>query len=159
MPLTAALVALAAGGGAGASSTNERFTLSSTTVEGVDQAVRAVAVGAVHATGTFTGEDTNSSRDLITLHFPKGTITLAGHELKTSMVPDLRACRAHGTGRGTFTITGGTGAYTGIAGGGTYLRHTTIVGARDRNGTCLGQKAQPTLIRYRATAVGTFNLG
>lgn len=158
LPLAAALVVLAASGGAGASSANEHFTLSSTTVKGVDQAVRVVAIGAVHATGTFTGKDTNSSRDLITLHFPKGTITLAGHELKTSMIPNLHACRANGTGRGTFTLTGGTGAYTGITGSGTYLRHTTIIGARDKNGTCLGQKAQPKLIRYKATAVGNFNI-
>jgi hypothetical protein len=160
VPLTAVLGILAAGGGAGAATGNEHFTLSSTTVEGVDHAVRVVAVGAVHATGTFSAKENNgSSRDLITLHFAKGTITLAGHELKTSMVPNLRACTAKGTGRGTFTITGGTGAYTGITGRGTYLRHTSIVGARDKNGTCLGQKAQPKLVRYKATAVGTFNIG
>jgi hypothetical protein len=158
LPLVAALAVLAVSGGAGASSANEHLTLSSTTVKGVDQAVRAVAVGAVHATGTFTGKDTNSPRDLITLHFPKGTITLSGHELKTRIVPNLRACRATNTGRGTFTITAGTGAYTGITGSGTYLRHTTIIGARDTHGTCLGQKAQPKLVRYRATAVGNFTI-
>jgi len=159
LPLAAALAVLAAGGSAGAASANEHLTLSSTTVKGVDHNRRVVAVGAVRATGTFTGKDTNSSRDLITLHFAKGTITLAGHERKTRIVPDLRACRATNTGRGTFTITGGTGAYAGITGNGTYLRHTLMIGARDGKGTCLGQKAPPKLVRYKATVTGTFNLG
>ena len=33
--------------------------------------------------------------------------------------PDLRTCTANGTGSGTYTITGGTGAYAGATGSGT----------------------------------------
>jgi hypothetical protein len=152
----AALTAATAGGATG---TNQHITLSSVTVHGADKAMHAVATGRIHAAGSFTGSDTQEpGRDLITLRFRNGTVTLSGNEQSTKMTPDLRSCTAKGIGRGTFAITGGTGAYDGISGSGTYTRHTSIVGARSAAGACLGEKAQPKLIRYRATHVGTIAL-
>ena len=133
--LVAACAALAAAAAGSATTANEHITLSSTTIKGVNSAVRAVATGRIHATGSFTGSDTqNSGRDRITLRFRNGTITLNGNEQSTKMTPNLRSCTAKGVGRGTYTITSGTGA-------------------------CLAQKATPKLIRYRATLLGTIALG
>jgi hypothetical protein len=112
-----AVVVPAAAGAAGGAKANERMTLTSTTIDGVDHALRVVARGAVHGTGSFTGGgDPTSADDLITLRFAKGTITINGHEQSTKMTPNLRACTAKGVGRGTFTVTGGTGAYAGARG-------------------------------------------
>jgi len=157
--LAAACGALAAAAAGTATTANEHITLSSTTTKGIDSAVRAVATGRIHATGSFTGTDTqNSGRDLITLRFRAGTITLNGNEQSTKMTPNLRSCTAKGVGRGTYTITGGTGAYRHISGSGTYTRHTSIIGARSSTGACLAQTATPKLIRYRATLLGTIAL-
>ena len=95
--LAAACAALAAAAAGSATTANEHITLSSTTIKGVDSAVRAVATGRIHATGSFTGTDTqNSGRDRITLRFRNGTITLNGNEHATKMTPNLRNCTAKG---------------------------------------------------------------
>lgn len=155
----AALAAMAGGAGA-ASKPNEHITLTVTTVKGVDHARRAVARGAIRATGTFKGEEgPTPADDVITLRFRSGTITIKGHEQSTKMIPNLRACTATGVGRGTFTVTAGTGAYTGATGSGSYARHTFIVGARSSSGACLAEKAQPKLVRYKADVVGAITLG
>ena len=159
--LVALAGALAMTAAAGAASTpNEHITLTVTTVKGVDHARRAVARGAIRATGTFKGEEgPTSADDLITFRFQGGTITIKGHEQTTKMIPNLRACTATGIGRGSFTVAAGTGAYAGATGSGSYVRHTFIVGARSGNGACLAQKAQPRLVRYRADVVGAITLG
>lgn len=158
--LVAACAALAAAAAGSATPANEHITLSSTTIKGVDSAMRAVATGRIHATGSFSGRDTRKSgRDLITLRFRNGTITLNGNEQSTKMTPNLRSCTAQGVGRGTYTITGGTGAYRHISGSGTYTRHTSIIGARSSTGACLARGATPKLITYRATLIGTIALG
>jgi hypothetical protein len=155
-----ALAAVAAATAAAAPTSNEHMTLSSTTIKGVDHGMRVVARGAIGATGTFAGVDgPNAADDLITFRFPKGTLTISGHEQSTKMTPNLRTCIATGVGRGTFTVTAGTGAYAGATGSGTYVRHTSIVGARGGDGACLGRSAPPKLIRYRADVVGDVELG
>ena len=59
--LAAACAALAATAAGSATTTNEHITLSSTTTKGIDSAVRAVATGRIHATGSFTGTDTKTA--------------------------------------------------------------------------------------------------
>lgn len=161
LPLLAvAAAALATAATVAAAPATEHITLSSTTVNGVDKNMRVVASGPIRGVGTFTGSDLQDpSRDLITFHFRRGTITISGKERSTTMTPNLRSCTASGVGRGTFTVTGGTGVYAGAGGQGTYLRHTSMIGARSASGACLGQRAQPKLIRYRATLVGNITLG
>ena len=52
--------------------------------------------------------------------------------------------------RGTYTISGGTGAYARIAGAGTYTETRVLVGARSSSGSCIGG---PTSTPASVTAV------
>lgn len=138
---------------------NERVVLTSTTSHGTEHGQRATASGVVRASGTFRGHDTrNARRDLLTLRFPKGTITISAKEQSTKLTPNFSACTLSNIGHGTFTVTRGTGAYSGIVGRGRYTRHTVIVGARSSTGVCLGRTAPPKAIHYKAVLTGNFAL-
>jgi hypothetical protein len=54
-----------------------------------------------------------------------------------------RAFTARLVGAGTFTITGGSGAFAGVRGDGTCDRRGGMIGAHNANGTCLGRKTEP----------------
>ena len=70
-----------------------------------------------------------------TFVFPNGTITLARTD-NPGGTGDFNpvACVGHFTNSGTYVLTGGTGAYAGISGGGTYSTWGTVVAARTPSG-------------------------
>jgi hypothetical protein len=72
--------------------------------------------------------------------------------------PDVARCRAIAHGRGTFRITGGTRAYRGARGRGSYRRRSVITGARGPGGACLGQSAPAAATATRVRMTGAVTL-
>jgi len=80
---------------------------------------RAVATGLVNAVGTDTAVAEPPGADTITL--PKGTITFVGVAPSGGITYDPTTCVARiNITAGTYTVVGGTGAYQGASGSGTY---------------------------------------
>jgi hypothetical protein len=121
----------------------------------------------VSASGPISGNGTGVLRtipaggnvDHVTVRLAKGSVYLVATDTRAVVHPDLRACKAKLVGRGTFTITGGTGAFRGASGKGTYNRTGTLIGARSASGACLGHKAMPKASYATVTMTGTATVG
>jgi hypothetical protein len=138
----------------------ERITLFTATTHGRDLPVAVNATGPIHGLGSETQSESSTPTGQInhvTLRLPGGVVHLTAPERFTWQA-NLRACAAQARGGGTFTITGGTGKYTHSTGSGTFTDTGVLLGARDRNGNCLGQKAQPRAIYVDVTLTGTASL-
>jgi len=120
--------------------------------------------GTVIATGPITGIGTSTetegqSADTFTFTFSQGVVNvdlIGTFELNFNP----RACIAKPTESGTFTITGGSGTYKGVTGGGTFSGRGTFVGARDAQGQCPGPDSgtPPAFSIFILRAVGTANV-
>lgn len=162
--LVVALAALAAAnvldaaagiGAFGSKPLPQRFTLFTASVRGKDVPVVVQAAGPISGLGTETQTEKNTSNGQVNyavLRFANGTVRFVAPE-KFAWKPDFRTCSATASGGGTFTITGGTGAYRGATGKGTFTSHGVMIGARDPHGNCL-PKAQPTVNYVTVTLVG-----
>jgi len=104
----------------------ERFTILKTD----DAGGRVVATGAFSAVGTDTAN--NASND--TFRFPNGTVVLSHTETEDHASFDPVTCVGRVSGHGSYTITGGTGAYAGIKGHGTSTFRLTVVAAHTSQG-------------------------
>ena len=159
--LAAVAVTGATGPGLGASPAqaprNQVFSIISLTVHGKERPIPVVGSGAITAAGVFTEKAIARDLDRITLRFPKGTLVLRARE-NLSWKPDLGACLATARGGTTWKVIGGTGAYAGATGGGTYTDHGTLLGARGADGACLGKAAPPPYVIVTADFVGTVTL-
>lgn len=136
----------------------QSFMVMFTTQNGVDQPARVIARGPIAGAGYGTQTEEESGDQQIShtvMHFPRGNVSATFRE-NFDWTIDLRACMAHGHGDGTFTITGGTGAYAGATGDGTFVVRGTLVGARDDHGECQGPDSPvpPTLVKVRVDATG-----
>jgi hypothetical protein len=156
----AILAALILTGSAAAHGTHaQRFTLYTANTHGSDLPVAVRATGTIDAVGTETQTDTampGGQVNRVTLHFPKGTIRLVAPE-RFAWKPDYPSCSAIATGGGTFTITGGTGAYRNATGKGTFTSHGVALGAHSKDGACLA-KAQPAANYVVVTMIGTVSM-
>ena len=136
----------------------QSFTLTFTTQNGIDQPARVIAKGPIAGAGSETQTEEESGDQQISyavMHLPDGDVSAVFRE-HFAWTINLRACMARGTGSGTFTITGGTRAYAGASGEGTFVDRGTLIGARDSQGQCLGPDSPvpPKLIRVRVHATG-----
>jgi len=136
----------------------QHFTLLFSTQNGVEKQSLAIAKGPITGVGieTQTEEEAGDQQtSYAVMHLPRGDVAVTFLETFAWTI-NYRACAAHGTGSGTFTITGGTGAYTGATGQGTFTDRGTLIGARDSQGQCLGPDSSvpPKLIRVRVHATG-----
>ena len=117
------------------------------------------ATGPIRGVGTETQTyvDTPDGEAVqFTWHFRTGTVTgVAVEDYDLSFDPI--SCTAKATGTGTWTITGGTGAYAGATGSGTFVEHGNLVGARDRNGVCQGPDSGVTPKLSASNLHGTGN--
>ena len=103
---------LAVPAGATAASNNENIQIISTSATSTTASV--IASGVVTAGGVdHLGNKTD------TLVFPKGSFKVA-HVGKDKQGVNPKTCLFTAIGKGTFKISGGTGAYKGITGSGTY---------------------------------------
>jgi hypothetical protein len=138
----------------------ERITLFTANSHGRDLPVAVEATGPIYGLGSETQSESATPTGQInhvTLHLPGGVVRLTASERFTWQA-NLRACAAQARGGGTFTITSGTGKYTHATGKGTFTDTGVLIGARDRKGNCLGQKAQPRAIYVDVTLTGTASL-
>jgi len=161
-PLFLALAACtaAAVSSAASASTKQQFTITSTTAAGKNSPTRVLADGAINGRGTVDVKSSHDSRvDHMTLHLGKGTVFLVAVEKSYAVHPEPAKCLATALGRGTFTITGGTGNFRGAHGSGTYLRHGVLYGARNTAGACLGRSAPIAKTTARVNMTGTVSLG
>jgi hypothetical protein len=94
----------------------QRFTFLGTDPTDQDTPNTVVANGPIHAKGTVT--TLSDTEDVLT--FPQGTVTIT-HEAKTSNDSfDPVTCLFRFSERGTYKVTGGTGAYDDASGRGNY---------------------------------------
>jgi hypothetical protein len=138
----------------------QRFTLTTRTVHGKDSPIRVIGAGPIGGVGTVQLRSSPDNRvDHMTLHLANGTVFVVATEKSFAVHPDLRKCIATTIGHGTFTIDGGTNAFRGARGHGTYLRRGVLIGARSKKGTCLGRKAPPAGTSTTVAMTGTVALG
>ena len=136
------------------SSRGERFTLSGATIRGVDRPLRVTAVGPITGSGTVQDKDGAARHDTLVFHLANGTVTLTANETSIAAHPDFHTCTAKIVAHGTFTITGGTGAFHLVKGNGTFTRHTSIIGGRNSSGACLPKNASPKAVYNTVTMTG-----
>ena len=110
--------ASAAGGGGG----TERFIGVNTSP--TSQGGTVSATGPIHALGKDIVLDNNHDKFV----FPKGTLLVSHHQTSGTQHFDKVTCTAQITQQGTFTVTGGTKAYAGATGHGTYSLSGIFVG-------------------------------
>jgi hypothetical protein len=137
-----------------ASSRGERFTLSGATIRGVDSPLRVTAIGPIAGSGTVQDKDGAARHDTLVFHLAKGTVTLSADEKSIVAHPDFHTCTVKIVAQGTFTITGGTGAFHAANGNGTFTRHTSIIGGRNSSGACLPKSAPPKAVYNTVTMTG-----
>ena len=121
----------------------ERFTIILTGPAGGP----VVARGAFNAVGTDVENQTSDTTGTSVFKFADGTVT-ANHadDPGGSFSFNPAACVGRFSGTGTFVVSGGTGAYVGISGHGTYRVHGFFVEARTPTG-CGEQIGGLTVIR------------
>jgi len=164
-----AAVAASAGLGTAAASASadakllpQRFTLYTANVRGTDAPVAVQANGPISGVGTVTqiARSASGGREvnLVTLRFATGTVRLVAPE-RSGWKIDARSCAAKAFGAGTFRITGGTGAYRGARGSGSFTNHGVALGARSADGACLADKAPPVVNYVVVTLSGKAALG
>ena len=148
---------------AGAASPAETWVMNSATVHGADKPIRIVASGPVSGAGLLTQEfEETENGDVVhaVWHFAKGTVSADAYE-DFALAFDPVACRGVATSSGTWVITGGTGAYAGATGHGTFGGTGTIIGQRDQAGACQGPESDvdPTVSVASLRGSGTAELG
>jgi hypothetical protein len=138
----------------------QRFTLTAKTMHGKDSPTRVTAAGPINGVGIVQIKSSKDTRiDHMTLQLANGTVSLVATEKSYEVHPNLRKCLAKTVGRGVFTIDGGTKAFHGASGKGTYERSGILIGARSASGACLGRHAQPAASSVTVVMTGTAALG
>jgi hypothetical protein len=136
----------------------QRFTLSATTIRGVDKPIHVVAAGPISGIGTLAAPKHASRHERLTIHFAKGSVSLLVAETFFAAHPNFRTCSAKMVGRGTFKITGGSGSFHGATGKGTFNRHSTMIGERSPSGACAGKNTPPKAVYTTSALVGKATL-
>jgi hypothetical protein len=103
---------------------NEHLQIMSTST--TSSRASAIAYGAFTAAGTAKLD----SAPVGTIAFPGGTIKISHHPGKGTMRFSPETCLTVIRQPGTYTITGGTGKYTGITGHGSYQLSLTFIASR-----------------------------
>jgi hypothetical protein len=89
------------------------------------------------ATGVFTaGGVDHPGHTADTLVFRTGSVTIAHSNPTGTHTLNPKTCLVTASETGTYKITGGTGAYAGITGNGTYRLTILAVAARNTTGKC-----------------------
>lgn len=131
------LAVAAAGWAGGTGSQPQLFTVYSANVADRDAPTLVEGSGAIHGIGSATAKDDSTSTTVpLTFSFAHGKLFLRARDV-FSWKPDPATCTATEDSRGPYRIVGGTGAYRGATGGGTFVEHGAAIGVRAANGTCV----------------------
>ena len=119
-----------------------------------DPSALLVAFGPVSGTGTDFESEVSEESVFV---FPNGSFHV--DHPSDSDVFHFNPVTCVGTDRftGTYTLSGGTGAYAGISGSGTYRGHAIVVGKRLANGTC-SEEDPAVFSSFFVRATGTTTL-
>jgi hypothetical protein len=129
----------AAAGASDAARAPQRFTVYSANIANKDAPLLVQATGRIAGIGTATAkEDRAGDRVPLTFKLPRGKLFVTAHD-KFAWKPDLTTCTATGRATGRYKITGGTRAYRGATGHGTFVEKGAAIGVRGAHGRCLQQ--------------------
>ncbi len=145
---TAMVVGLA--GPASAVTGSQRFTVLFSGETG-----KVFAAGVINGAGTdvelsSTDNPDGSSSGVDQFVFPQGTLTVTHFENPGEFSFNPRSCVGRFSFTGTFTVTGGTGAYAGATGSGTDVGSGVFVAKRNPDGSCSEEEAFSNVV-VRAT--------
>jgi hypothetical protein len=133
----AAVLGGPASAGSSAHEQVQRFTLYSANIDNKDAPLLVQASGPITGVGSAkTKDDVPGTTIPLTFTFPSGKIFLTSHD-DFNWKPDPRTCTATVHSTGTYTVTGGTGAFRGAGGHGTFVERGAGIGSRDSSGKCL----------------------
>ena len=136
----AAAAALAGGAGLAAASAHtavsgtENFQMMTTSATSPTDSV--IASGVFTAPGVDHESQSNNTAKFV---FSNGTVSLKHSPGKGTQSMNPKTCLLTVNFHGTYTLTGGTGAFTGITGNGTYKLSILAIGARS-GGKCSQSK-------------------
>jgi len=112
--------------------------------------------GVVTAAGVDHEGSSNTNTATDKFVFPKGTFKVT-HTGPFTIKANSKTCFIMGTSKGTFKISGGTGAYKGISGKGTFSLTVVGIAPRTKTGAC-NQNANPVGFQEVIDATGTVKL-
>jgi hypothetical protein len=154
----------ATGGTAVRGAATERITATFLTIGRSDKPTHVVATGPISGIGEATQTEKNTASggqvNYVTLHFAGGTVRMTAVEPRFGWKLDAKTCTGSAFGNGTYTITGGTGSYSGASGKGTFTTSGTALAQRTSTGKCLGDKTPPagTVFYVKIVLTGTATL-
>jgi len=129
-------VLLSAGPAFGATSGAQSFTLT-----GNGRSPSVLATGPIHGHGT----DHTAGPNHDVFKFAQGNVGI--DHAATAQHPGPQAgCTFFYSERGTYDVTGGTGAYAGASGSGTYVLQDVFFAKRKPNGTCSERAGHDVLL-------------
>ena len=135
---------------ASATTTTEHFQI--VTTNPATNKYPLIAYGAITAHGT----DIEGSHNLARFVFSNGTLKIKHSNGKGTQHFNPRTCLLQINQRGTYKVLGGTGAYRGASGHGTY--HLQIVGIGAKVGGKCSQRAKPVAFQQIIQASGPAHL-
>ncbi len=155
--MSALTIAVLAGSASARTTTRQRFLLVS--AGNPRQPGKVIASGPVTRVGIETETDGPNGDVLATFTFDTGVVSVDLSGVRQSNF-DPATCIAKPTESGTFTITGHSGIYSGVTGGGTYSGHGITVGSRGTQGQCFGPGSgiPPALSVFIARMAGTVSI-
>jgi hypothetical protein len=129
----------------------ENFQMMTTSASG---SLSVIASGSVFtAAGT---DQENPKAGTSKFVFPNGSVSLKHSPGKGTQSENPKTCLVTINFHGTYTLTGGTGAYSGITGSGTYK--LSILGIAARSGGKCAQSKPPLAFHQVINATGTASL-
>lgn len=128
------LFTLAGASPASAASANQRFVITDTSSASTFTAIGPISGSGRDVTLTSTDDDDGSFHETTRTDFANGSIfiTVDGEETGFSYNEDT--CVGRFKGKGTFEITGGTKAYAGATGSGTFTFRGSFAGCDEETG-------------------------
>jgi hypothetical protein len=137
---------------------NQRFVITATDLSGTST---LLATGPFHGVGTdhlvsHTDNPDGTSTDTDQFDLPAGMVFLRD-TYRAEITTDPDSCVTRITVQGTYSLTGGTGAYSGATGAGTFSAAGTLVAHREEAG-CLGFDAPPRAFVEIVRGTGTTTL-
>jgi hypothetical protein len=127
---------LASAKAAGGKQLPQRLTIYSANIANREAPALVEATGPISGIGLVTAGAAPGNTVPLTLALPKGKVILSARG-DFRWKPDFATCTATRDIRGTYTITGGTGAYRSATGKGRFREQGAAIGVRSSSGTCL----------------------